>query len=665
MVRALLIAVADYPKDAGVDALSGPPNDIVLMRQVLLKRFGVAADNIVSLVDAQATHTAIAQAFADLARQVRPGDIVYVHYSGHGSTAADPAERRGDQTWVSYGARAPGFTGTDAYDVLDKEIAHWLQPLYERTPDVIFVSDSCHSATVSRGEKTGVRFAPSDVKPHPLLAKLSPVPPPTTGVRIGSSRDVESAVELDPRENLPCSDKTQCYGVFTWYWAKALQESQPGDSWNDVFRRTQTLVATVSAVNQKPQIEGAGDRAVFGGQGRPARAMVAVTSVDAGAGRATLDAGQLSGVTVGSTYARPAADGDQTAVQAGEAVLKVSAVTPLTAQAILLKGPLAAGDLLLEANHVFTAQPIRLFVTGDWAATTDAALVAQLKGGLLRARDQGPLAAFAIVEDKSKADWWIYLGRPKSPMAPTAETLPQACERAPCPAELWILSRTAGLMSPRLRHPVVDGDETVTWLVASLRKYAWAQEVKGLATQGNALPVSVSLTVHRPAPGTHAKECLPASVAAAAPPSTEIETVALGQASSARLHDCLSFTVVNNDSRKPWYAYVVAVGPDFSVQRIFPTKFQVDDEARLKPKETLSAANLYELGDVGTETLMLLVSPGPVQTITLEQAGVRGKGDASHLSRLLAARAERRGMVVDSTVETWGAMASDLKIGQP
>lgn len=64
-------------------------------------------------------------AFAELAERVRPGDFVYIHYSGHGAQTQDlngDGRSGKDQTWVTYGARTGKFEGEDDHGVLDDEI---------------------------------------------------------------------------------------------------------------------------------------------------------------------------------------------------------------------------------------------------------------------------------------------------------------------------------------------------------------------------------------------------------------------------------------------------------------------------------------------------------------------------------------------------------------
>ena len=172
-IHALLIGITDY-RPAAIADLQGPANDIQLMNDVLVDRFNVPTANIKLLRNG--THTQIRAALAELTAKVGKGDQVYIHYSGHGSWSRSPLaiERRGqDETWVSYGARATGGQSDDAYDVLDKEVGTWLMALHKVTDHVVLVSDSCHSASMSRDVQFGARSAdglPQVGRMHSLVA---------------------------------------------------------------------------------------------------------------------------------------------------------------------------------------------------------------------------------------------------------------------------------------------------------------------------------------------------------------------------------------------------------------------------------------------------------------------------------------------------------------
>ncbi len=448
-VRALLIGVDNY-QESRLAELSGPPNDLALMRTVLVERFQVPPSQIELLLNP--THTAIELAFAKLAADVRPDDQVYIHYSGHGSWAAAPAPRPGedaerreqDQTWVAHGARSQARTGKDAMDVLDKELALWLDPIYKVTQDVVVVSDSCHSASATRGKQTGVRSVDGSVVAHPLRATIKRVPEPTVGLRIGASRDTESAVEMDPLLGTGCTSKAGCYGVFTWHWAAALQSSRPGESWGEVFDRASAATTSTPGVLQRPQMEGVADRAVFKGRFAPPSALVPVTEVQSD-GTVVLGSGLLSGLTIGSEF--------QTLVNPPQttAKIKIKSATAGLAYADLLNGTIKAGDTVREFTHLY--KPIRLFVGGPQVPGKNSEVADLLRKSIDEAR-RFAMQGFEVVSQREQADWRLEILYPSPKTPATATVLPEGgkCESASCPApELWVVSPLGQWMDARMR----------------------------------------------------------------------------------------------------------------------------------------------------------------------------------------------------------------------
>jgi hypothetical protein len=144
---ALLVGVGQYPdKD---NRLEGPAHDVEAMRQVLVQRWGFAPERVQTLVDQAATRQAILQAVKGLVQRTQPGDEVLVYFSGHGTSALDPA----------LGLPLPH--GSGAFIPVDADLGHPnpvaqlvvgrtdLRPVFEQLDKggrkVWFVSDSCFS----------------------------------------------------------------------------------------------------------------------------------------------------------------------------------------------------------------------------------------------------------------------------------------------------------------------------------------------------------------------------------------------------------------------------------------------------------------------------------------------------------------------------------------
>lgn len=87
---ALLVGINAYPKDrCGCLPLGGCVTDVELQHQLLVYRFGFRWENIYTLVEGNATRSAIQTTFlTQLLPQVQPDDLVVIHFSGYGSTIA-------------------------------------------------------------------------------------------------------------------------------------------------------------------------------------------------------------------------------------------------------------------------------------------------------------------------------------------------------------------------------------------------------------------------------------------------------------------------------------------------------------------------------------------------------------------------------------------------
>ena len=146
--RALLIGVHAYARpndETFCDLNTG--SDVTAIKQVLMQHFQFKASEIKVLTTKQdTTRAAILGAIQTfLITPAQPGDIVYFHYSGHGSQADDPKDPSGvDETLVP-----SDWTHDGSHDIRDKEISALLKELKKKQPgNVTLTFDCCHSGTI-------------------------------------------------------------------------------------------------------------------------------------------------------------------------------------------------------------------------------------------------------------------------------------------------------------------------------------------------------------------------------------------------------------------------------------------------------------------------------------------------------------------------------------
>jgi hypothetical protein len=137
--HALIIGVGEY-KVSGVMSLKGVPNDVQSAKQMAMA-MSIPEDNITYLRDYQATADQIRQAIQDLNARVRPGDRVFVYYSGHGTRWVDP---KGNPDHCT-----EGLLSTDGQAITNTEVGELLSPIANKTDKLMVFYDACHSGGIA------------------------------------------------------------------------------------------------------------------------------------------------------------------------------------------------------------------------------------------------------------------------------------------------------------------------------------------------------------------------------------------------------------------------------------------------------------------------------------------------------------------------------------
>lgn len=141
--RAVLIGINRY-QIPGAD-LRGCVNDVKNMQGVLTRYYGFKAADIAVLTDLAATKKAMQAAIKDLVGKARAGDVVLLHYSGHGANVPD---KDGDEADHRDEILCP--TDLDWKDPLTDD---WLRATFDKLRagvSLTVIMDCCHSGTNTR-----------------------------------------------------------------------------------------------------------------------------------------------------------------------------------------------------------------------------------------------------------------------------------------------------------------------------------------------------------------------------------------------------------------------------------------------------------------------------------------------------------------------------------
>jgi hypothetical protein len=137
---ALLIGINHYSPGQGIADLEGPVNDAASLRRVLISAWQFRPENVQSLVDEAASRAHILTALDGYAETLKPGDLLFLFYSGHGTS------------WYAKGGPQTGIAvDTGALVSADLKLIVGNQDLQPRLrkldslAQVFAVFDSCYS----------------------------------------------------------------------------------------------------------------------------------------------------------------------------------------------------------------------------------------------------------------------------------------------------------------------------------------------------------------------------------------------------------------------------------------------------------------------------------------------------------------------------------------
>lgn len=416
---ALLIGIDRYRY---FDPLAGCVNDVMAMAQVLLEHFGFRPENVLRLTGEAATQAGIRAALRELLPRLGEGDVVVLHFSGHGSQMRD---REGDEadgwdeTIVPFDS---GRYDEPNRDISDDEIHLWLRRLAAVTQNVTLVFDCCHSGTITRDpfgdrarsvprdERPAGRLPPSPLPSRPTPDKESDIGP-GGWLPVSQSHTLFAACRSDERAHEMTVGKSgHTQGALTYQLVRALRKARRGTTCRDIFEALAPQVTRVYP-GQHPQLEGARDREVFGGRDLPAIRFVPVR--ERSGDRVVLGGGLVLGVTAGSRWS-----------VYREATKRIANRAPVGAIDVAeVEGFASVARVLDEASPGAVREGMRAVETGrrPGGAVVSVQLVAgrryRAEAERLRAEiEEAP--ALRLVGDRDEAEVCVYLVAPRRHVRP-------------------------------------------------------------------------------------------------------------------------------------------------------------------------------------------------------------------------------------------------------
>lgn len=358
---ALLVGINRYQH---LPDLRGAKNDIEAMRELLVTSFGFPDDreHIRTLIDSEATREEILRAFREhLIGKADSNSIVVFHYSGHGSQAVDEDndELDGyDETLVPHDS---GRQGPENRDILDDELNRLLEVLIKRTPNVTVVLDSCFSGSAVRDAGPARVVAPDGARvgqPSKRTRSKSMGGDGPSGFRPANLKYALISGSADRERSYEIFKQGRFYGALTWHLVKQIRSAGADATYRDVMDVVRARVSAVFS-SQNPQLEGVrADHFVFSQRSQAPEPYVLASPHR---GRVRLQAGQVHGVTPGSTFDVYAPGTKEFESAAPSARIEIESVDVVESEARVIEGQVdRPASRAVERQHRFRDFSLRV-----------------------------------------------------------------------------------------------------------------------------------------------------------------------------------------------------------------------------------------------------------------------------------------------------------------
>jgi hypothetical protein len=369
-IYALLIGIDHYQPARSYANLQGCVRDINLVADYLQKTLNLPADRLWKLTSPNPngsgvsaatpqnllpTYENIINAFKQVTATAKPGEQVYIHYSGHGGRAATvypeiKGVRQYDEGLVPMDVDAVAPGGRYLRDI---ELATLLKRMTDKGLVVTVILDSCHSGGATRGDSQ-VRGGEPDLQTRSKDSAVAQreeliqnwlaltngaqagngssnwVPSSNNYVLLAACRPTEYAYEY-------AVNGKERHGALTYWMIDTLKSHLSGNlTYKSLHDRVNAKIQS-KFPSQLPMLMGEGERSVFGSDRLSIQYAVTVADVDANQTQVKLNAGLAQGLTSGTRFAiYPLNSSNFTDKQKQLAIIEISTVEASSAVAKVL-----------------------------------------------------------------------------------------------------------------------------------------------------------------------------------------------------------------------------------------------------------------------------------------------------------------------------------------
>lgn len=432
-VFALLVAIDEYQ----TKPLDGCVNDSLAFADYLRSTVKAGHLQLETLYNKAATKAQILDGFIKHLGQARQGDIVFIHYSGHGAReTADPVfwEQTPDfmnEVMVTYDSLLLD-ANHEAYlqnPLADKELRWLLNRLSANNPHIVFVMDCCHSGNGVRevhNSQVKSRFTPTATRTTRSIDQYA-FAQAQYGGQLGAvlNSDNKFNVPLGRYVQLAACQNNQTAkelyvggqprGIFTYSLLDILQATRGNITYSDLIKRASSRVIN-RVTEQVPQLDAPvpGDESDFfllGAARRNSRYYIVTRDNN---GQWTIDAGSVHGIKIDTQGDTTLAVYDSTADIDNNPLgfgltARVSNVYPDHCDIEFLNGdfPNEESCQARVLDMPIPKTPVRLLAEKPNVRTQQEA-IALLRKTMAAANAGQPSLYLQEVGECDEADYWVY-----------------------------------------------------------------------------------------------------------------------------------------------------------------------------------------------------------------------------------------------------------------